>query len=90
MIAPLASVNWSRPSVELSASVARSATSPDGTPVPLLGFTLTVTETFSFCPCVIPVVGETDNVVVVPIVDALAHIVARLLAFSEPSPVARS
>ena len=55
-------------------------------PVPVLGFTLTVTETFSFCPCVIPVVGDTDNVVVVPIVEALAHVVTKLFAFSEPSP----
>jgi hypothetical protein len=39
---------------------------------------------------VIPVVGLSESVVVVPMVETLPQFVARLLIFSEPRPVAMS
>ncbi len=61
-----------------------------GVPVPVLAATVTFTATFSAEPCLMPVVGESVRVVVVPMVDAVPHVVARLFTLTEPRPVAMS
>ena len=58
--------------------------------MPVVGLTFTVIATFSFWPCVIPVVGVTENVVVVGTVETLVQLVARLFTFNDPNPVAKS
>jgi hypothetical protein len=51
---------------------------------------VTFTATFSAEPCLIPVVGDSERVVVVPILDTVPQVVARLLALTDPRPVVKS
>jgi hypothetical protein len=70
--------------------VAIKETSPEGAAVPVFAFTVIFAATFSFWPCVIPVVGDSESVVVVGTVETLDQFVARLKAFTDPRPVAIS
>jgi hypothetical protein len=70
--------------------VAIRETSPVGTALPVFAFTVTVAETFSLVPWVMPDVGARVKVVEVGIVEAVAQFVARLFTFTEPNPVAMS
>jgi hypothetical protein len=58
--------------------------------VPVLGVTMIFTLTFSPVPCVIPLTGDSDSVVVVLTVDTDPHFAARLSTFTVPNPVAMS
>src|ERR1051326_4518013 len=85
--APLAKLNAATPR-ELLLGPPTSEICPLGVPVPVCGFTEAVK--FTACPCVSVVGVKLLRVVTEGASVTKLHFVTRLLASTDPSPVARS